>query len=417
MASKMAPDLLNLITKQLSGDSLNQIASTIGETPTKTQSALSSLVPATLSSLAGKAATTQGANDVLDLIRKNNLTSLDVNDVARPGGAINLISIGRSIENVVFGNKLNSINDWTASHFGMNRASVTSLTSIALPVILGLLGRRLGSGSLNPSSLASLLGSPSSFLQNVPTGLVSALGLGGAASAGRRLSDDIERVVEPQYHEKSSSAWRWLLPLLLAAALVGLLAYFLSQRQQPANVVTTQPSGAAVAPAPVAPAPVVPSSNIASLGAFIDSKLPDGVNLHIPSNGVESKLLAFINDPTKVVDKDTWFSFDRLEFETDSAKLKPSSREQLANMAAILKAYPQVDVKIGGYTDNTGNSQHNLDLSKARATSTMNELASLGILKSRLAAEGYGEQFPVADNATEEGRQRNRRIDIRVTKK
>ena len=415
MASKMAPDLLSQITKQLSGDSLNQIASIIGETPSKTQSALSSLVPATLSSLAGKAATTQGANDVLDLIRKNNLTSVDVDDLARPGGATNLSSIGRSIENVVFGNKLNSITDWTASYFGMNRASVSSLTSIALPVILGLLGRRLGSSSLNASSLASLLGSPGGFLHNVPTGLVSALGLGGAATAGRRLSDDMERVIEPQYHEKRSSVWRWLLPLLLAAGVLGLLAYFLSQRQQPVTVATPQP--APVAPAPVAPAPVVPSTNIASLGTFIDSKLPNGVNLHIPSNGVESKLLAFINDPSKAVDKDTWFSFDRLEFETDSAKLKPSSREQLSNMAAILKAYPQVDVKIGGYTDNTGNPQHNSELSKARATSTMNEMVSLGVAKSRLAAEGYGEQFPVADNATEEGRQRNRRIDIRVTKK
>jgi outer membrane protein OmpA-like peptidoglycan-associated protein len=153
------------------------------------------------------------------------------------------------------------------------------------------------------------------------------------------------------------------------------------------------------------------------LGAFIDTKLPNGVNLHIPSNGVENKLLAFIGDPTKAVDKTTWFSFDRLEFETDSAKLKPSSREQLANIAAILKAYPPVELKIGGYTDNSGDPKHNLKLSQDRATSTVNELVSLGIAKSRLAAEGYGEQFPVADNSTPEGRQRNRRIDIRVTQK
>jgi outer membrane protein OmpA-like peptidoglycan-associated protein len=153
------------------------------------------------------------------------------------------------------------------------------------------------------------------------------------------------------------------------------------------------------------------------LGAFIDTKLPNGVSLHIPSNGVENKLLAFIGDPTKVVDKDTWFSFDRLEFETDSAKLKPSSHEQLANIAAILKAYPQVNLKIGGYTDNTGDAAHNLKLSQDRAASTLNELASLGTAKSRLAAEGYGQQFPIADNTTPEGRQRNRRIDIRVTQK
>jgi outer membrane protein OmpA-like peptidoglycan-associated protein len=127
--------------------------------------------------------------------------------------------------------------------------------------------------------------------------------------------------------------------------------------------------------------------------------------------------LTFITDPTKAVDKETWFSFDRLEFETDSAELKPSSSEQLSNIASILKAYPQVAVKIGGYTDNTGDAAHNLKLSEDRATSTLNELVALGIPKSRLAAEGYGQQFPVADNSTPEGRQRNRRIDIRVTKK
>jgi outer membrane protein OmpA-like peptidoglycan-associated protein len=141
------------------------------------------------------------------------------------------------------------------------------------------------------------------------------------------------------------------------------------------------------------------------------------VTLNIPANGVESKLVAFIEDPGRNVDRETWFSFDRLEFETASAQLRPTSQEQLRNVAEILKAYPQVNVKIGGYTDNVGDDASNLKLSGERATNTMNEIANLGIDKSRLEAEGYGEQFPVADNATEEGRQRNRRIDIRVTKK
>ena len=158
-------------------------------------------------------------------------------------------------------------------------------------------------------------------------------------------------------------------------------------------------------------------STSTNLAAFVETKLPDGISLRFPSNGIESKLLSFIQDPTKAVDKTTWFSFDRLEFETDSATLKPSSREQLSNIAAILKAYPQVDLKIGGYTDNTGDAAHNLNLSQGRAVNTLNELVGLGTAKSRLEAEGYGQQFPVADNATAEGRQRNRRIDIRLTKK
>ena len=133
--------------------------------------------------------------------------------------------------------------------------------------------------------------------------------------------------------------------------------------------------------------------------------------------GIEKKLIAFIEDPNKPADKTTWFSFDRLEFETGSATLKPSSAEQLKNVAEILKTYPVVTLKIGGYTDNVGNPASNFKLSQQRAESTIRELVSLGVEAGRLEAEGYGEQHPVGDNATAEGRQMNRRIDLRVTNK
>ena len=132
---------------------------------------------------------------------------------------------------------------------------------------------------------------------------------------------------------------------------------------------------------------------------------------------MEGKLLAFIRDDSRAVDDTTWFSFDRLEFETGSAALKPASGAQLDNIAAILRAFPDVGLKLGGYTDNTGDPAANLQLSAERATGTLNELVNRGIDADRLTAEGYGEQFPVADNATEEGRGKNRRIDVRVTAK
>ena len=160
--------------------------------------------------------------------------------------------------------------------------------------------------------------------------------------------------------------------------------------------------------------PTVPPVN---LGAITQVKLPNGVTLNVPANGVETRLLAFIQDPNRKVDDKTWFSFDRLEFNTDSDVLKPGSEEQIRNIAAIEKAYPNVNLKIGGYTDNIGDEAHNLDLSQRRATKTMDAIAAAGVDRSRLSAEGYGEQFPVADNSTAEGRDRNRRIDMRVTSK
>lgn len=117
------------------------------------------------------------------------------------------------------------------------------------------------------------------------------------------------------------------------------------------------------------------------------------------------------------MDKTTWFNFDRLLFDTGSANLQPSSKEQLVNIAEILKAYPNVKIKMGGYTDNVGNPKSNLKLSTDRAFNVMNELVGLGIDKTRLGAEGYGQEFPIGDNNTEEGRQQNRRISVRVTAK
>ncbi len=162
----------------------------------------------------------------------------------------------------------------------------------------------------------------------------------------------------------------------------------------------------------------IPSANIHStLGTFGAKKLANGTELNIPANGIENKLIAFIEDKNQAIDKGKWFSFDRLSFETGKTTLIPESQEQLKNISEILKAYPAVHLKLGGYTDNVGKPEGNVKLSEARAKTVEAELVKLGIDKSRLEAEGYGQAHEIAKNDTEEGRAKNRRIDVRVTKK
>jgi outer membrane protein OmpA-like peptidoglycan-associated protein len=156
---------------------------------------------------------------------------------------------------------------------------------------------------------------------------------------------------------------------------------------------------------------------VAVVGDLLERALPDGTVIRVLGDGVEDRLIAFLTDANRAVDKDTWFTFDRLEFETGSATLSAASSAQLDSIAAILRAFPAAKLKIGGYTDNTGDPAANLALSGQRAEAAAREIAARGIAPDRLESEGYGEQFPVADNATEEGRQRNRRIDVRVTAK
>ncbi|MEZ4901500.1 MAG: sodium-translocating pyrophosphatase [Spirosomataceae bacterium] len=142
-----------------------------------------------------------------------------------------------------------------------------------------------------------------------------------------------------------------------------------------------------------------------------------GLKLNVGlENPIEIGLLEFIQSD-KVVDKETWFDFDRLLFETGKSILMPESQAQLNNVAEILKAFPNVNIKLGGYTDNTGDANANLKLSADRAAAVEVELVNMGIDTNRIDSEGYGDQYPVGDNATEEGRAKNRRISIRVTQK
>src|SRR5690606_10328326 len=154
-----------------------------------------------------------------------------------------------------------------------------------------------------------------------------------------------------------------------------------------------------------------------NVGADKTITLSDGSTLDVGENSSESKLASFIEDDNQTVSDTTWFSLDRLFFETGSATLKSESQEQLNNIAGIMKSYPNVKLKIGGYTDNTGSAEANMKVSTERANAAMKELVALGISADRLSAEGYGQEHPIADNATEEGRAQNRRIDVRVTEK
>jgi K(+)-stimulated pyrophosphate-energized sodium pump len=158
------------------------------------------------------------------------------------------------------------------------------------------------------------------------------------------------------------------------------------------------------------------TATVANLGDFMKTKLTSGVELNIPENGIENNLLKFIQSD-KAVDKTTWFDFDRLLFKSGSTQLEAQSQEQLKNIVEILKAYPNVNVKLGGYTDNTGKADSNLKLSAERAASVKTELIKMGVADSRLESEGYGQEHAVASNDTEVGRAKNRRISIRVTKK
>ena len=101
-------------------------------------------------------------------------------------------------------------------------------------------------------------------------------------------------------------------------------------------------------------------------------------------------------------------------FDTGRATLKPDAKVRLAKVAGIIEAYPDLQLQIEGYTDDTGSARTNQVLSERRAATVRDFLISQGVPVNNVVAQGFGEQNPVASNATPSGRQMNRRVDLVV---
>jgi outer membrane protein OmpA-like peptidoglycan-associated protein len=102
-------------------------------------------------------------------------------------------------------------------------------------------------------------------------------------------------------------------------------------------------------------------------------------------------------------------------FDTGKANLKSGAIRSLERVADALKSNPERRVTVEGFTDSTGSEQTNLELSQRRAEAVERALEQMGVDTGRIAARGYGEEFPVADNDSASGRQMNRRVEIIIS--
>lgn len=105
---------------------------------------------------------------------------------------------------------------------------------------------------------------------------------------------------------------------------------------------------------------------------------------------------------------------DGVTFDVASYTLKPSFRATLDQVADSLIKYPNSLIDVYGHTDSTGSDAYNQTLSENRARTVANYLQSRGVPAARIRSQGFGETMPVADNATEEGRTKNRRVEIKI---
>ena len=371
---------------------IDDIASRFGQPKEAVSEGLESSTACLLAALANKAGDSTWLSQLFKLVSNSpsnvsvsDLTSAVVDPSHVSSATSSMLESGARFLSLAFGGNQSSILAAVGRSTGLRSGVVSSLMSMAAPLMMSALGRLVRDDHMKPAGLGRLLINEAEGIRDhLPAGVSTLLSATPPSPDTRPVAlGTVPETARP------SRIWWWLIPALL---LVPLFVYWANRARHP----------------------VIPPIQ---LNRFVAKIIPGNVSLNIPANGMEAQLLAFIQDPLRAVQPANWFEFDRLLFDTDSATLRPESQGQLRNIATILKAYPNVRVKIGGYTDNSGDTQHNLNLSQDRANSVKDNLVALGISSDRLEAQGYGEQFPVADNTIVEGRAKNRRVSMSVTQK
>ncbi|WP_462382089.1 OmpA family protein [Pseudomonas sp. Marseille-QA0892] len=117
----------------------------------------------------------------------------------------------------------------------------------------------------------------------------------------------------------------------------------------------------------------------------------------------------------KQTDRGTVVTFGDVLFDLNRSELKPAGMRDVQNLAQFLRDNPDRKVIIEGYTDSTGSDSYNQSLSERRAMSVKSALVRMGVEPSRLTTQGYGKEYPVADNNSQSGRAMNRRVEVTIS--
>jgi outer membrane protein OmpA-like peptidoglycan-associated protein len=471
--------ILNGIKGLLSSELVSGLAGQLGESNDGVQKAMGGIVPSLLGGLMGakqedhsmlggllsQAGNLGGGNLVGDLI--GGLTG---------GGNANsgISGIGSSLISGLLGGKSGGMIDMIAKLAGIKSSSSSSLLGIGGSLIASFLGKKmLGDGGGISGIISSLMGEKKEIAAAAPSGIGSLLGLdnifgsaqqtvgnvanavgntaSGAASKAAGVVGSAASAVGGD-DDSSGGGMKWLWPLLLLAAL-GLGAWMLLKNCNKSDAdATTTPientgdttnGGSAAGTATMTGTDATAATGAATGTATTDTgnktatpapaatpapvstkvKLANGTEISAYKGGVEDKLVAFLSDASAKLTPDDkskdWFDFDNLNFDLGKSTITKASMVQIDNLAAILKAYPNLKIKVGGYTDKKGDDAGNKKLSQSRADAVFAALKAKGANPAQLTkAEGYGEELAtVAESASDEERRKDRRTAVRVIAK
>lgn len=440
----MSLNVIDLIKGQLGPALVSQAASQFGESESGISKAIGGLLPAVVGGLANNS----DNPGVLDAISGASSSGILGNLL---GGASNNPMIANLLTSI-FGDKVSGIINSIATFAGISNNSSSSLLNLVTGATVGSIGKYAADNNLDKSGISGLLNDQKGIISSLlPAGLsLASLNIGdwakgykfdndsntssaaAAAAASEEPKVEVTRSTTPtgtnpdrnNNNEGGGSIWKWLLPLLLLIA----AGYFLWKQCEKKQTTTTttatdstgssRDSSAAVTPADTSSATTTPA---AKTDENIDL---NGVMLKGYKGGMEDQMIAFLksggykNAADDAALKDKWYNFDHVNFKMGSStELEAGSQGQMDNLVAILKAFPEAKIKIGGYTDKTGNEAANIKLSKERAEFIKAALTKAGVGAQVLEADGYGSKFATVDaKASDAERAADRKMAVRFAK-
>ena len=430
--------------KALLGDKFSeQIAGKLGESTEGIKNAISAILPTLFGGIAQKINNEPSFLSTVISEAKNIFANHSLNDlssfVTGDHKSTEATQSGSFLYDV-FGGKLHGILEKIAGHAGIKNENVRSLFETAQVSTLGSIGKNIAEDSDSEGAIAAYLtDNKAAFLSAIPASLGFGTLLSGVHETNGAAPHTAATHSDAHFHEHiaedpASGNNRFFIPLILTIVIFGLIIWLFrgcsgnekgheeasTSHEQTATAIHEEQTP--MAAATTGTLDTVTGNYIYNTGELITIDLPNGTKIEgVGKLSTENKLFAFLNDPNTLVDSvdktKGWISFDRLYFKSSSSELTDESKNQLTNISTILKAFPNAAIKLGGYTDNTGNAANNLQLSADRAKVAQSALIADGIENQRVEAEGYGQEHPIASNDTPEGRAQNRRIDLRVTRK
>jgi len=352
---------------------------------------MESSIAAMLAGLAGKSEDPGALRKILDMVPSTSGAiswPQIASSISDPNST--LMGLGKRLLPALFGSGETAVTSAISRESGLASGVISTLLSMAAPVVMSFIGKQVRDGGMTMGSLGSALRRETATIKSaLPSGLSDVFWPATATVGATTVSPVVAQAVQKE------SSFNWLPVLAITGLGLGLL-WFFSHDRRPT----------------IAPSVAVGTANRLSIPTpKTTCSMPANVNL--PADGAAARLLTIAQSPDGRGGTN-WFAMDKISFNTGSATLRPESQRELNNIATVLTNCPTVRLDIAGYTDNIGTPESNLHLSQNRANTVAAQLVNKGVARERLTAEGYGEADAVADNSTEEGRARNRRAAIRV---